>query len=801
MKKNSNKCIRFKTLNFLNHNKNRAFGNIYSKQSIISSLFQKTILHHDFKNIIALYYFIDITTAMQCNDNELRKYAIEVSGKNIFQVGVINYDLNNQMGEKLFGVIHKNVNDVKSIWKWKLVEYLTAYQIYQKYSIKTKFLPSSSRTKLSYINQLYKDVKIDADIIETTDWRKMKQFRGGKVSRQNESRQNESKQNESRQNESRQNESYDTETIIVLKLKQFIYYVNKSFHKSCLNSENIFLPLIPICIIENNKNYIEFVKIVYLEAQNVHIGVACRYNELNEKCYFTSIYLDKPNLEKKFQLAVDKKHHHFEKYKQQLNVFKIPITELRFHDEQLQIKEQINAMYHRVKSLRKQYYHQKKLVENLNNILLNSSQKQLQNMNMENKEEEKTPTQELSEILPQLLPQLQQLPQLPQILPSIAYELPELPSKIFFYFNEFWQNHNYYNDPMEIPVLDIRKSVFVTHPIGAKHNIFINKNNILIWLKSIIEFSNFNPNDFIRPYYYLDFTIALQMIDKEASTFVGKLPISIVNVDLHDIHGMSFYGVINDFVNKENSKYKYELITLMTKSQLHNLFGIKENSLPSSSRLKKTFVNKLILPRYLEESDILNIKWNKIKYEHYSEFRKAMDLNSETKILKISKNRINNYCLSALKIQENNMKYEKNPVLIPILIISKFKFKYHIEWVLIINIIHEKQSIGVSFRYNPLKDKYNATTIFVNKNAIQSRHQLIGLRYDFCNYLHPINFSLKEIEIVYDAGEFDDFNSKQLMRYQKVCQEQSNEILNLQNQLNLRNQLNYYQSKLNYYPN
>jgi len=85
-----------------------------------------------------------------------------------------------------------------------------------------------------------------------------------------------------------------------------------------------------------------------------------------------------------------------------------------------------------------------------------------------------------------------------------------------------------------------------------------------------------------------------------------------------------------------------------------------------------------------------------------------------------------------------------NNILIPIIVMDKHSNFYDIEWVLIVHIIHRNCDVGVSFSYNQTKDLFVATSIYLDKTEIESKHILIGLKYNYCKNLR--NFSLKKLK-------------------------------------------------------
>ncbi len=61
-----------------------------------------------------------------------------------------------------------------------------------------------------------------------------------------------------------------------------------------------------------------------------------------------------------------------------------------------------------------------------------------------------------------------------------------------------------------------------------------------------------------------------------------------------------------------------------------------------------------------------------------------------------------------------------------------------------LNIIHGNCDVGISFKYDEKLNIFIATAIYLDKGEIESKHKLIGLKFDYCKHLKP--FSLKKFK-------------------------------------------------------
>lgn len=279
-------------------------------------------------------------------------------------------------------------------------------------------------------------------------------------------------------------------------------------------------------------------------------------------------------------------------------------------------------------------------------------------------------------------------------------------------------------------------SDFKTNPIGAYHNIYIDKQFTKTWRDYISpQFNNENTM-----YHWLDYTTAIQMLHNYSKQYTNihtkQFIVAIINYELKDINNNILFGVIvyNEMDEAKNDKYIYRIKTFMTKEQIRNEFGINFNDLPKRSRQNPDFINKLSVKRHIHKQDLITINWLNLKL-------KKPHITTNKSSIAIDQKAMNSYCNVALeKINTNN----NNNKLIPIMVVNRYHDYYDIEWVLIVNITHSGCDIGISFRYDTNIDAFIATTIHLDHDTIAARHKLTGLNYDYFSQLRT--FSLKDLQ-------------------------------------------------------
>jgi len=305
-------------------------------------------------------------------------------------------------------------------------------------------------------------------------------------------------------------------------------------------------------------------------------------------------------------------------------------------------------------------------------------------------------------------------------------------------------------DPLSQIIDDVIKKYdglpFKTNPVGAKRNIYIDKQFTKSWINYVFPRFNDEPT----MYYWLDYTTAIQMIQNEAKQYVDKTNnafiVAIINCELKDNYNNNLYGIIcaDNNKNKDNDQYPYKLTAFMTKEQVHNEFGINNYDLPKKSRKNQQFLSKLLLKRKISKQDLNQIRWANLKL-----FKPQSSINDNSiqnkPSVTITKAVMKEYINIDLERLNDKNHNENGNNLIPILVVDKDNNYYGIEWVLMVYIVHLRCNVGVSFKFNETKNLFIATAIYLDKIEIESKHRLIGLKH---NYFENVQaFSLKKLKI------------------------------------------------------
>jgi len=272
-------------------------------------------------------------------------------------------------------------------------------------------------------------------------------------------------------------------------------------------------------------------------------------------------------------------------------------------------------------------------------------------------------------------------------------------------------------------------SDFRTKRVGAHAVIHIDYTLLEQWMKSITTDFNHDVNMF---YDYLDYSTALQMICNHAKQYQylqnRNQLIVIINYDLKDLNQNQLYGIIGVNIATE-SKCQWKLEGFMNATEILQQYAIHYEDLPPTSRVFSDKLDKI--SRNIEMSDIDNVNWMEL----------LLIKNDSTKAthtgITITQNVLAEYCKSELQKVDQK--------LIPILVVVKNHMKYRIDGVLMVNIIHKNCDIGIGFTYNNQTDKFDATSVYLDKTEIEKKHKLIGLKQNYCKCLR--NFSIKKFKI------------------------------------------------------
>jgi hypothetical protein len=247
------------------------------------------VIKPHFESAKDLYYYIDMTTAMQINDRQMVEFETQSGHKVMFA----NYDIRCKQTDKpLYAEMVEN--DKKSSkpqshrqankWLWKLNSFRTAEEILSAYSnISLRDLPKSSRDRRSFQQQLdynayAPDLAEQAHILDETDWNNVQKIKNIK-----------------RDGHGKKYKS--VEYVMKVNKSAFIRQCKASWHDA---------PAIPIVVNENknneNSHHIEWVKVVSID-HGKQIGISCRYSERRQKWEVRSLCLDKGDVVNKHLLC------------------------------------------------------------------------------------------------------------------------------------------------------------------------------------------------------------------------------------------------------------------------------------------------------------------------------------------------------------------------------------------------------------------------------------------------------------------------------------------------------------------
>jgi len=274
---------KYKTLQeFVPRHAPRAKLNIYIPKHMTKTLL--AAISEEFPNTNTLYYYLDISTALQINDHQMHIMQTN-EGKKIV---LINYDLHEKDSEQpLFAVVTPNdehkVEQNTEKWLWKLEEFLTEREIVDKYEIESDDIPKSSRSmKRGLYDQLKQQL---ANLDGINDLRLLTEFQWNA---------NEIKQIGSSQKAKKGKKLAEIKAAFTV----------REWINACQYSWN-YLPAIPIIVYENrdiNQHWLEWVKMIYVESQQCFVGLSFRYNEQSNSWQVESICLDKGDIRNKHRL-------------------------------------------------------------------------------------------------------------------------------------------------------------------------------------------------------------------------------------------------------------------------------------------------------------------------------------------------------------------------------------------------------------------------------------------------------------------------------------------------------------------
>lgn len=298
----------------------RAKLNIYIPKHMTKTLL--STINEPFPNTNTLYYYLDISTALQINDGQMDV----IQTQNGDKIVIINFDLHKKgTKETLYAIV--TPNDEHKIeanthkWMWKLDEFLTENEIFSKYEIISSDLPNSSRSMKGGIYQQFVEQKSKINEVNSNFVSLLKEYKWNS---------NEIKIIGSSQ-KSKKSKRKNHEIKVSLDSDLWI--------NSCIQSWNN-LPLIPIAVYENrdiNKHWIEWVKLIYIEEQQSFVGLTFKYDD--NEWQIESVCLDRGDIHNKHRLIGLQNIHLYNNgesmninanYDQYFSAFNTTITEIQW---------------------------------------------------------------------------------------------------------------------------------------------------------------------------------------------------------------------------------------------------------------------------------------------------------------------------------------------------------------------------------------------------------------------------------------------------------------------------------------
>jgi len=228
----------------------RAHLNVFSAKETTKDLL--VMIAEDFEDEQALYYYSDISTALQMNDGQMFVWCLSV-GRKVERVSFIHYDLHcRATGKVLYAVVVPNAskpgNKQRDKWVWRVETFLTAKDIEKRYGVTEQELPRSSRSRTHFRTQLFgPKTPITELLVEETMWHSVQQIKSLKRGR-------------------------STKTP-KLKIKMTEREWKDNVKRSLSDDA---LPMAPVVVNRNNQHWIEWVKMVRIDSYKVFVGISCR---------------------------------------------------------------------------------------------------------------------------------------------------------------------------------------------------------------------------------------------------------------------------------------------------------------------------------------------------------------------------------------------------------------------------------------------------------------------------------------------------------------------------------------------
>jgi hypothetical protein len=253
-----------------------------------------------------VYYFVNMTTALQFNDHQINVFEHDSS-----KIALVNIDLRCVSGEQdLYGVVTQNdarrLHRKNGKWQWKMAECLTATQVLAKYSLfglHSDDLPLSSRGLPRFRGPLDATpaVVVHVAVLDGLDFENVAQIKNRNKNR---------KQRE--------------EAVVAMDEGIAVKLDKKAFESVCRKFWNKY-PEIPIVVNERKRksrqnkqnvaragHWIEWLKLIPVSASAVDlddaemelfVGISCRLDEDSKQWMVTSFCLDKGDILNKHRLC------------------------------------------------------------------------------------------------------------------------------------------------------------------------------------------------------------------------------------------------------------------------------------------------------------------------------------------------------------------------------------------------------------------------------------------------------------------------------------------------------------------
>jgi len=294
----------------------RAKLNIYIPKHMTKGLL--AMIAESFPNTNTLYYYLDISTALQINDEQM-EVILTKSGEKIV---IVNFDLHKKgTHEKLYAIVTPNdehkIEANTQKWLWKLDGFFTQNEICTKYDILFEDFPLSSRLMKNGIYQKFAQQYNVSNRINNNIVNLLKDYKWES---------NEIKIIGSSQKSKKGKKAPE------LKLN----FDRDEWINQVLSSWNNNYPLIPIVVYENrdiNKHWIEWVKLIYIQQSQSFIGITFKYNDNNNQWNIESICLDKGDIHNKHRLIglqnIESRHNNIN-YNKYFDTFSTRITEIEW---------------------------------------------------------------------------------------------------------------------------------------------------------------------------------------------------------------------------------------------------------------------------------------------------------------------------------------------------------------------------------------------------------------------------------------------------------------------------------------